>query len=119
MVFLLRLRPTIAPIAAIRETNKSCKQTNSTDESIPHRSAPQNLVSRTIPHSQIQGSRTISPILKEQREISPNRPCELCTPTAARDMPILIKIDVVKAKIELAKHLSEIVLRPDLETRYL
>ena len=28
----------------------------------------------------------------------------------------LIKIDVVKAKVELGKHLSEIVMRPDLKT---
>jgi site-specific DNA recombinase len=51
---------------------------------------------------------------KEQPEISPDgfvdfarsRLLEICE---------LMKIDVVKAKVELGKHLSEIVMRPDLK----
>jgi site-specific DNA recombinase len=52
---------------------------------------------------------------KEQPEISTDGLADFAR-SRLLDICELIKIDVVKAKVELGKHISEIVMRPNLET---
>jgi hypothetical protein len=79
--------------------------------------APTEVLLESIQEREAEVAR-IKALIKRQERQSPQVSPDVLTDFARRrllEICDLIKIDVVKAKVELGKHLSEIVMRPDLE----